>query len=1006
MGLFLKYKYFKTLQPFMAVWRRFLVSFMVILVFVFELSSQIIYVGGEMSSSQTWNNENIYIVNQDLIVPTGVVLTINAGVIVRVDYNRGIIIDNGSVRVLGERGDSVSFIPNHSVPQEVWNWKGMEIKNTSGDNYFRFAKFNGAETAIKLQDCNNVIVENSCIIDCQNYGFQFTNSSYCLLDSCEVINNHNGIEMLTGLLGAVSGNTISNCKITNQNQNIYILGESGGSIKNNNINGNFIGFGNNGIWIINRGQHLTSGNTIQRNVFVDNGSEVGYGLFLASDSTVVKNNIFWRNNVALYSEDDANNCSILSNSFYQNTEAIVLGTGSQGNEILHNTFSLNKDYIIRIRETFGIEFHQNNMFHNGDKENIVFNNTQEDLNVNYNFWGTVVTEEIDRLIYDRMDNLSLGELIYNPFLSLANTINPISPPYNLIKQIDGDKLILTWNPNSEVDLMGYKIYFGDYDNYSFSGINQIGLDTSFVLDEDISVYDSVAITAYDSSMEGNNSQFTGSESPYTFGVFYPFSGNDTTICNDLNRYEIDNSNIPFDYEDLLWSTSGDGFFSNPGVLNPTYFPGFQDHLNGGATISLEVNTLSKWYIDSFKLSIIKTPIAFAGNDTIVFPDIPLLLSNATAYNYDSIKWISSGDGVFEYDNLVNPIYYPGINDIEVGEVTLELTAYSYCEHDIDTVKVVIESYYSVEGTILNNGRYTDKYVVLAFMQDEVGARAVQIEESNDDGTFKFNKLITGDYYFYAVPDTNNIDNLVPTYYANKINWESAYLLTVDSDVYDVDIQFPTVDYILPYGEASISGNMAMPPESNVNSEVYCRYWMTFTNNPFCTNGMSNATILLYNHDMTKLLDYTLTDNHGDFYFNNLPYGTYVIDAEKAAYLSVASPPINLSPEHKLESGVILEISQQKLAFTLSANVQLENPLSVFPNPANNELNISYLNPLFLSANLVIYDLFGNQLLISEIPSESINSSNFKIDISELPSGLYFGQITSSSNSLQFRFIKR
>jgi len=60
-----------------------------------QLFSDTILVGGIMEESETWTNENTYIVFEDLIVPEGIILTIQQGVEVRINYARGITINNG-----------------------------------------------------------------------------------------------------------------------------------------------------------------------------------------------------------------------------------------------------------------------------------------------------------------------------------------------------------------------------------------------------------------------------------------------------------------------------------------------------------------------------------------------------------------------------------------------------------------------------------------------------------------------------------------------------------------------------------------------------------------------------------------------------------------------------------------------------------------------------------------------------------------------------------------------
>lgn len=972
--------------------------------------SETIIVGGELEESQTWTSDNIYIVNQDLIVPSGITLTIQAGVLVKINFGRGIFIENGSLEVFGTQIDSVSFVPNYINVGEEWNWKGLAIKNNNAENItsINYTRFIDAAIAIKLEDCHNVNIENSYMYDSQNLGVLIVNSSSCLVNKCKIENNYNGIEILATNQGESSNNIISNCHIENRNFNVTLQGESEGIIDNNLITGNLIEQGSTGIWISTQENSGSAINIIERNLILNNGSQsgYGYGVFLALSSTVVSNNIFWRNNTAIYSESNGDNCTINNNSFYQNTNAIFIGSMSEANKYLNNTFSLNNKQDLTIREANNVVFRNNNLLHNKGLDIIVKNENSVDLPIANNYWGTTDTTIINNLIYDYWDNTSLGELNYNPYLDIIDTANPVSPPFKVIKQIDGNKVRITWNANQEADLMGYKIYYGTYSNYEFLDSFELGKDTSFLFSTSQSVFDLFAVTAFDSTLVSVQSQLTGHESPYGFAVLYPFAGRDTAYCRGIDIIEVEGSNIPLEYQSVHWTSSGDGFFITPNILAPKYLPGMNDYSNGGATLTMNVITIDDEYTDSFNFTIVDNPVIFAGNDTIIFPDMNLSLIEATVQNVDSVKWLSSGDGTFDNDTYINPVYSPGTLDIENGIVILEMKAYSYCGLTFDTLLLIIDSYYSVEGKLWAHNKSTSQGVVIAFIKNDEVARAVQIESVDSDGSFRFEKLIEADYYLYGLPDSNNIDNLVPCYYANKTRWQSAYILNVNANVFDADIYLPAVDYILPIGEASISGHFVMPQNSQFISDIYCMPWFENSTNIFCDEGLSNVTVFLYNHDKSKILDYTLTDYLGNFYFNDLPFGTYIVDAEKAGFESVASSLIILTPDNNNEPDVILEITQEKISITLNNTETLKNTLLVFPNPSTTEINISFFNPLFLKSKLEVFDLFGNSVLSLDISTKEVSYTNLKIDIKELSSGLYFGQISNSNQTQQFRFVKR
>ena len=70
-----------------------------------------------------------------------------------------------------------------------------------------------------------------------------------------------------------------------------------------------------------------------------------------------------------------------------------------------------------------------------------------------------------------------------------------------------------------------------------------------------------------------------------------------------------------------------------------------------------------------------TAIASAGGDRVVCSESPIELNNAYAYDCDSVRWYSDGDGYFENSAFVNTVYFPGSQDVGNGSVTLSLTAY-------------------------------------------------------------------------------------------------------------------------------------------------------------------------------------------------------------------------------------------------------------------------------------------------------------------------------------------
>lgn len=73
----------------------------------------------------------------------------------------------------------------------------------------------------------------------------------------------------------------------------------------------------------------------------------------------------------------------------------------------------------------------------------------------------------------------------------------------------------------------------------------------------------------------------------------------------------------------------------------------------------------------------EAPAANAGpGDHLCSITAAYTLSGATASNYSSVSWTTSGDGSFNNASALNPTYTPGPNDLSNGTVTLTLTAFN------------------------------------------------------------------------------------------------------------------------------------------------------------------------------------------------------------------------------------------------------------------------------------------------------------------------------------------
>lgn len=168
-----------------------------------------------------------------------------------------------------------------------------------------------------------------------------------------------------------------------------------------------------------------------------------------------------------------------------------------------------------------------------------------------------------------------------------------------------------------------------------------------------------------------------------------------TVNSPVNKKGCENTAISLNaiaknYSSILWITNGDGVFNNPNILNPSYTPGVNDKLNGGTVVTVTAfgNIGCEAFPASSNTTIIieSMPKLNPGNTGIFCKGYPLQM-DASAQFYNSLTWSTSGDGTFNNKNILNPIYYPGANDLETNsfDLTLTATAKSPCTGSVSLV---------------------------------------------------------------------------------------------------------------------------------------------------------------------------------------------------------------------------------------------------------------------------------------------------------------------------------
>ena len=152
------------------------------------------------------------------------------------------------------------------------------------------------------------------------------------------------------------------------------------------------------------------------------------------------------------------------------------------------------------------------------------------------------------------------------------------------------------------------------------------------------------------------------------------AGYDVTTCAG-NEAQI--VGYAIHYDNLQWTTSGDGTFDDASIAMPIYTPGAQDIANGQATLTLTINGGGETITDEMTVFITENVVI---EDAIIIKnycaiDEPQDIAVNITGDYVSFQWLTSGDGEFEDATALSTTYTPGLSDMANG-VTITAFAVS------------------------------------------------------------------------------------------------------------------------------------------------------------------------------------------------------------------------------------------------------------------------------------------------------------------------------------------
>ena len=952
--------------------------------------------------------DSVYWVNESLTVQNGGTLRVEGGVKMYFGQSAYLRVDGGNLMLDGQRNDSIYLL----CYEFSHDWAGIQLKNITEEDTVRisYVEVVGALTALNASTSNHAIV-NHCSFS--NYyagkGMELIDCNNFLVDSCFFYQCVSGIELKAR--AADSENNVFSHNIFDQGQiNIEISNVAYGfKCNRNHISDNCFQGAATAVSFEAVGgiSDKEATNYIENNLISSDLPEGGsgyssYGIKAATDTLVIRNNVFWSNDEAIRM---MRVCHLIveHNTFFDNELTITNLQASGSMCFVGNTISEAQKRIVSFPSDKS-RMNGNNFLHYKKNATLFANVTAEDIDMRGNYWDTETVADIESVILDKHDSPALGEVIYEDYLTECDTTAPVAPPFKVKKQLVNNKWLISWDENPEQDIDHYVLFYGGFNYYKFAHCIDVIADNSYILTPQQT--DNVAIMACDRAYNPNVYASVG-QSAYAFAEYYPYAGPDASLCaTQSGYYFVKDANIPYIYSNFVWQTSGTGVFSDSIALRTNYYPSEADFDAGEVILTLRVTSNGVTKTDALHLDLYRALSVYAGEDGYSGMNQPLWLDQAEVNNYDSLQWRSMGDGHFEDPLALHTIYYPGELDKEQGFVRLVLEAWSFCGNASDEVRFDLFKDYSLEGRTWVRGtlRPQTQVIAAALSDDNPFVSGFYRTVSDDEGFFKFDALLPDTYILYAFPDTLDAE-AGGSYYLGDLQWNESNMIEVDGNVYDVDIALPQMVAGFNVGEGLISGVFDYPDNPFKARDFYCQSWLREGSDVnYCAEGLSNVGVLLLNSTKQRILGFALTGSNGQFNFKDLPFGTYHVMADLPRYGRGMCEEIMLSAEQPSVSGLHLYISDEGRVRMRQDLELVTTELSLHPNPVEADLLVDGLK-----GNTDYQVTVMNLLGMTVVPTTTIQTNllgEFPMTVGELPAGVYFILVDDGTGPVMAKFMKQ
>jgi len=287
--------------------------------------------------------------------------------------------------------------------------------------------------------------------------------------------------------------------------------------------------------------------------------------------------------------------------------------------------------------------------------------------------------------------------------------------------------------------------------------------------------------------------------------------------------------------------------------------------------------------------------------------------------------------------------------------------------------------YSISGKAIAGNEVVQSGSAILYAKDF--KKALNATALNSDGTFVFDNLIKGEYTVYIIPSIELYKNYLPTFYVNKVHYKRADYVSLNKNIKELSIQLRPFNR--PVGNGKIYGNIFFE-STGLKDTVMAENSMNKVKVLSEVNFATNLPVILYDAN-DEPVDWTLTDENGNYAFENIAIDSYKVVSETAA--AEAEIPVALTVENAVVNANLMLKSTENSTALQTPKLDVIN---MYPNPVLDMFTIN----LKEAQEVNIYNAMGQISM-----QKHLNSGSNVLDMSKMSKGVYFVKIGNSKTKL-------